>query len=126
MRYHSDGRRKFYGDIFANPDGDCNVVYLEPHVPIAWHRHQKQSDRLFLVQGVLRLRVFQENPDLDGEEHVLANTRGERQVYVIPPTWWHGYEALVEGTILLQFNGPGKWDGSDEERQRIEDVPWTW
>lgn len=126
MRYDADDRREFYGDIFATPDGDINVVYLEPHVPIAWHRHQKQSDRLFLIQGILRLRVFDTDPTIDGVEQILVNTRAKRAVVHIPPNLWHGYEALIGGTILLQFNGPGKWDGSDEERKGTEEVAWEW
>lgn len=126
MRYHSDERRVFYGDIFANPDGDTNVVYLKPHIPIAWHRHQKQSDRLFLIQGVLRLQVWTDDPIRDLIEHVLVATSGERRVIVVPAKIWHGYEALTDDTILLQFNGPGKWSGEDEERKSVEEVPWEW
>lgn len=125
MRYHVDERRRFYGDVFSNPDGDINVVYLEPHVPIGWHRHQHQTDRLWLVQGILRLRVFQRAPHKDGVEHILVDTRGERSVIVIPPNHYHGYEALTEDTIVLQFNQP-KWTGEDEERLSFEEVPWTW
>jgi len=125
MRFHQDERRTFYGDIFANPDGDTNVVYLTPHVPIAWHRHQRQADRLFVVSGVLRVRVFCEDYQTDGVEHLLANTLKVRTVLHISAGYWHGYEALVENTVILQFNGPGKWDGSDEERLSMEEVPWT-
>lgn len=95
-------------------------------MPIAWHRHQRQTDHLFLVQGILRLRVFRDDPRTDGVEHILVNTRGLRDVVAIPPNHWHGYEALIEGTILVQYNNPGKWDGSDEERRPLADVPWAW
>lgn len=125
MRYHADERRRFYGDLFSNPDGDINVVYLAPHIPIGWHRHQKQSDRIFLIQGVLRIRVWADDA-LSYIEHILVAVPGERQVIHIPNDTWHGYEAITDDTILLQFNGPGKWDGSDEERKSFEEVPWTW
>ncbi len=126
MRYHRDERRTFHGDIFANPDGDTNLVYLEPNIPIAWHRHQRQADRLFLVKGVLRVRCWTDDPLIDGVEHILVNTRGAREVLHIPANVWHGYCALVEDTILLQFNGPGKYTGEDEERKSLDEVPWTW
>jgi len=124
LRYHADERRIFYGDIYGNPDGDVNVVYLPPVGPIAWHRHQRQWDRLFLVSGVLRLRVGEDAKTI--VEHILITHDPKRGVYYIPPNFWHGYEALAENTILLQFNGPGKWNGSDEERHAIDDeMPWT-
>jgi dTDP-4-dehydrorhamnose 3,5-epimerase-like enzyme len=122
VRHHVDVRRTFYGDIFANPDGDTNVVYLRPHVPIGWHRHQRQADRLFLISGVLRVRVFDHDPR-DAVEHML--TARDRGVLHIPENRWHGYEALTEHTILLQFNGPGKWTGEDEERLSLDEIPWT-
>ena len=127
MRYHADERRAFYGDIFANHDGDTNLVYLNPHIPIAWHRHQKQSDRLFLVSGILRVRIWETNPRVDGVEHLLVDTPGARDVLYIPAGWWHGYESLAPHTVVLQFNGPGKWDnGKDEERLSLDQEPWEW
>jgi len=126
VRYHADDRRVGYFDIYGNSDGDVNVVYLKPHVPIGWHRHQHQSDRLFLIQGVLRVKCFTMDYRYDGVEHVLVAKDGKRDVIHIPADTWHGYEALTEDTIVLQFNGPGKWSGEDEERCGFEVIPWTW
>ena len=124
MRFHRDSRRTFYGDIFDTPNGDVNVVYLTPHVPIAWHRHQRQDDHLWLISGMLRVRCFSVET---GEriEHVMVALPGARKVVVIPRGWWHGYCALALGTVVLQFNGPGKWDGNDEERLDLTKEPWA-
>ena len=120
MRYHSDKRRTGYYDIFPNGDGDINLVHLEPFVPIAWHRHQKQTDQIFVINGVLRVKVFSRG------ERILTARPGDQEVYLIPSGAWHGYEALCDDTLILQFNGPSKWDGSDEERHPIDDeMPWT-
>ena|ERR1051326_5810784 len=124
VRHHADHRRAFYGDVFGNPDGDTNVVYLTPHIPVAWHRHQRQHDRLFLISGALRVRVFETKPR-EGVEHILVAMPGERSVLYIPENHWHGYEALTDDTVVLQFNGPAKYDGSDEERLPLADVPWN-
>lgn len=125
MRFHQDHRRTFYGDIFDTPTGDVNVVYLTPHVPIAWHRHQHQDDHLWLVQGALRIRCFRDSPE-DGVDHTMVTLPGARRVIVIPRGEWHGYEALMRETIVLQFNGPGKYSPEDEERHPIGDDPWNW
>lgn len=122
MRYHEDERRKFWGDIFGTNGGDINIVRPTPNVFIGWHRHQRQDDRLFVVQGILRLRLFEEKP-FDGREWLLGD-QGDRLPVVIPRNWWHGYMALTPDTIVLQFNGPGKWDGTDEERMREDEMPW--
>ena len=105
------------------PDGDINIVRPSWGVPIGWHRHQKQDDRLFLVQGVLRLRLFETSPRTDGVEWILTET-DDRLPLWIQRNRWHGYEALTPDTIVLQYNGPGKYDGTDEERLSFTDTPW--
>lgn len=125
MRFHQDHRRTFYGDIFETPQGDVNVVYLTPHVPIAWHRHQHQDDHLWLVSGVLRVQAFRDGLE-DRIEHIMVALPGARRVIEVSAGEWHGYEALEPNTVVLQFNGPGKWSGEDEERHPIEDAPWNW
>lgn len=124
MRYHQDTRRRFYGDIFSTDAGDINVVYLAPHVPIAWHRHQRQDDHLWLVSGILWVQCFRTHPAADGVEHTLVALPQARRVIVISRGEWHGYEALAQNTILLQFNSPGKWTGEDEERKSLDEIPW--
>ena len=124
VRFHQDARRIFYGDIFDTPNGDVNVVYLTPHVPIAWHRHQKQDDHLWLISGMLKVKSFRDTP-ADMVEHTLLALPGARRVLVIPRGEWHGYEALGRNTVVLQFNGPGKYDGTDEERLSLTEQPWT-
>ena len=125
VRYHADGRRAFYGDIFDRPDGDINIVYLQPAIPIAWHRHHWQTDQLFLIAGALRVQMFLDTPHTP-LRRLLTEDAGHRGPVMIPRGWWHGYEAIGVPTIILQFNGPGKWDGTDEERHPIDDeMPWT-
>jgi len=123
VRFHEGERRRFYGDVFELPNGDVNVVYLTPNVPIAWHRHQHQDDHLWLISGLLRVRWFSEET---GEhlEHAMVALPGARKVVTIPMGWWHGYCAVAKNTVVLQFNGPGKYDGSDEERKSLKDKPW--
>lgn len=124
MRFHFDERRAFWGDIFDTPHGDFNAVCLKTHIPIAWHRHQHQDDHLFVLAGGLRVRMFKKKSREDMVEHVLLGWAEEPKTVTIPRGWWHGYEAMFDGTVILQFNGPGKWDGSDEERASLTDIPW--
>ena len=121
MRYHADERRAFWGDIFDTPDGDFNVVKLNPGVVIAWHRHQRQDDRIAVIDGDVYIQAI----DPEGNRH-----HWHRGLYVgefpivIPRGWWHGYATDI-GATLVQFNGPGKWDGSDEERASLDQIPWS-
>jgi len=121
MRFHEDERRVFWGDIFELASGDINLVQVNSGIPIAWHRHQNQDDRLFLVSGKLLVKW---TPSVMEQPHsYILDEPGSR--FAIHRGHWHGYEAIINNTIVLQFNGPGKWDGSDEERHPIDDeMPW--
>lgn len=121
MRFHTDTRRTFWGDIFDTPFGDINAVQLHPGVVMAWHRHQHQDDHLFILYGDALIRAI----DPTGVLHYWDFKAPLGEPILIPRRWWHGYTSR-QGATLIQFNGPGKWDGSDEERHPIDDeMPWT-
>lgn len=123
MRHHVDDRREFWGDIFGLTEGDINVVRPKKGVFIGWHRHQRQDDHIFLISGALLVRMFETNPLYDGVE-LVRHESATRALVLIPRHCWHGYEALSDDTCILQFNGPGKWDGNDEERLDPKEMPW--
>ena len=119
MRFHEDDRRAFWGDIFGLPNGDVNIVKLKPGITIAWHRHHWQDDHVLLWDGDVLLQAI----DRTGKRHSWEMAAPRNAPELIPRGWWHGY-GTKSGAILLQFNGPGKWDGNDEERKAITDMPW--
>ena len=119
MRYHADERRRFWGDLFATEQYDINAVQLHPGVVIAWHRHQQQDDKIFLLYGELHLQAI----DLEGERHHW-HLRNLMEPVFIPRGWWHGYQS-PQGATLIQMNGPRKYDGSDEERMSLDVTPWA-
>lgn len=120
MRYHADGRRTFWGDIFATEFGDINVVQLNPGVVIAWHRHRRQDDRIFVVYGSVHIQAI----DPSGCRHNWHLDAPKSLPVWIKSWWWHGYTSK-DGATLIQFNGPGKWDGTDEERMSLDEIPWN-
>lgn len=109
----------FWGDVFGLPNGDVNVVHLKPGVIIAWHRHQKQDDHIFVVDGSVLVQAISQ----DGVREQWYLSRPDDRIAVIPRNHWHGY-STPGGATILQFNGPGKWTGEDEERASLTDIPW--
>lgn len=120
MRFHEDHRRAFYGNVFELPNGDINIVRLKPHAIIAWHRHQKQGDHIFCISGDVLVQTIEQ----DGERRRWYLSAPDERTVAIPLNTWHGYSS-PHGATILQFNGPGKWDGTDEERKSVEEIPWT-
>lgn len=119
MRYHADARREFWGDIFETEFGDINAVTLHPGIIIAWHRHQSQDDHIFCLQGEVLVQAIAPN----GERAQWYLRCPDDRIVTVTRNFWHGYSS-PRGAILIQFNGPGKWDGSDEERMSLEEMPW--
>ena len=127
MRTHADPRRLFLGDLFDTPDGDVNLVRLYPGSVCAWHRHQKQTDRLFCVTGAVRIGLIRmpEGYSIHSPYPVEWFVLDERSPgpLTIPPDTWHGYGAITDPCILLQYNTP-KYNPADEERQPLKKLPW--
>ena len=84
MRFHRDTRRTFYADIFATEGGDINLIYLQCQVPIAWHRHERQDDGIFVVSGTLKVQTI--DPDGTRSLHYLSAAAGRRPLR-IPRRW---------------------------------------
>lgn len=120
MRFHWDERRTFWGDLFATEQYDINAVQLHPGVVIAWHRHQHQDDKIFVLYGKVSIRAI----DLEGVQHRWDVDAPNAKPVFIPRGWWHGYSSR-EGATLIQMNGPRKYDGSDEERMSLDVTPWN-
>ena len=119
MRVHTDTRRRFVADLFPTK-GDVNVVYLYPGDPIAWHRHQKQTDWIFCAMGKLTVGIVapgRKTPTIHFLDPLFTD------VVSIPPNHWHGYQATAENTIIVSYLTQ-KYDPQDEERTPLETFPW--
>ena len=121
MRVHIDERRAAYCALFddAGLPGDINVFKINKGAITCWHRHQKQTDRFFVVQGSLLLQAIY--PDGVRDKLLLHSQLSGTK---IRPDVWHGYEAL-EDTILVMYLDQ-KYDPSDEERATPEDLGQPW
>jgi dTDP-4-dehydrorhamnose 3,5-epimerase-like enzyme len=121
VRFHQDDRAIRYCDIFPIEKGDINVSVIPPHRLVAWHRHQKQNDYWFVVKGMLKVGLA------DDEGNVTWKYLSDccPEVLEIPKNIWHGYMSLEEETILIYWI-TNKYDPSDEERTTIEELGHDW
>ena len=122
MRIHTDKRRHFVGDIFPGAvEGDVNVVYLNEGIPIAWHRHQKQTDYMFCIQGTLLVGIAY--PEMPDAIFRYMTPDYDPSPIIVPANHWHGYEAVGGKAILLSYI-TRKYDPEDEERAPLAEYPW--
>ena len=121
IKYHEDDRAQRLQDIYqaGMQDGQINISYVNAteHC-VGWHYHTKQTEYWFVVKGALKVGLV--------SSHAQAGEKGNKdvapdeiaqgaavefeylsdknlQVLEIPPNVYHGYRALIPGTILMYY-----------------------
>jgi dTDP-4-dehydrorhamnose 3,5-epimerase len=107
-----------------------------PGVVKGWHRHKEHGDRMMCVSGTARVVVAHRRGDEHADAGALVTMWYEThefiigplspKVVVIPPGWWHGFQALG-GRECIIINAPDMpYDPDDEERIDIDEIPFEW
>lgn len=114
----------------ADRDGGGNgaeqvlVVTLRPRAISAWHCHERQTDRVAVVQGSIRLVLYDAR---DGsatrgtiQVHLLAPTRPT--LVAVPPGVWHGLQNLEDAPAIFVnvFDRAYRHDDPDEWRLPVD------
>ncbi len=98
-------------------------VSLRPHAISAWHVHERQTDRIFVVDGSFKLVLYDDRKDssMQGMLSVLLLNRLRPMVVSVPPGIWHGLQNLEDGpgSFINYFNRPYQYEDPDEWR-----LPW--
>jgi dTDP-4-dehydrorhamnose 3,5-epimerase len=83
-----------------------------PGVIKAFHKHNKQTDVWYVVDGNVRAVTT------DGEERkvYILGEDYEQKVLVIPPGLWHGYQVLGNKPATMLYLLTEEYDPSDEIR----------
>jgi dTDP-4-dehydrorhamnose 3,5-epimerase len=112
--------------------GQVYVTTTLPQVVKAWHRHEKQTDNIACVVGLIKLALY------DGREG--SRSQGElAQFYLgvqrpllvqIPPGVWHGWMcvSLDEAVVVNVPTELYDRDHPDEQRLDAHDgpIPYDW
>lgn len=95
-------------------------VRLHGFAVSAWHRHELQTDHIFVVGGALRLVMFdgREQAPTYGLVSELKLGAVRPTLVRIPPGVWHGLQNLSadETTFLNYFDRPYCYENPDEWR----------
>jgi len=83
---------------------------------VGWHYHTKQTEYWFVVKGALKVGLVKSDVQTDEEKNKKDVVSGKvvgvefeylsdknLQVLEIPPYVYHGYRALIPGTILMYY-----------------------
>ena len=92
----------------------------------AWHRHNLQTDRIFVTDGSLRLVLYDVRPALPTEGMVteLRLSRMRPTLVTIPPGLWHGLQNMGgDGAGFSNFFTHAYQYGDPDERRLPHDTP---
>lgn len=112
--------------------GQVYMTTTYPNVVKAWHKHEKQTDNIACLSGMLKLALYDARPN--------SPTRGEiNQFYLgihnplliqIPPGVFHGWMCVSqEEAIVINIpTEPYNYDSPDEQRldPHSNDIPYDW
>ncbi len=95
-------------------------VQLRGSAISAWHMHEKQIDRIFAIDGSLRLVLFDDRADSPtrGRVDVINLCRLAPKVVSIPSGVWHGVQNLdmTPSGFINYFNRAYVYEDPDEWR----------
>ncbi|MBJ95604.1 MAG: dTDP-4-dehydrorhamnose 3,5-epimerase [Rickettsiales bacterium] len=107
--------------------GQAYLTTVRPGVIKAWHRHQRQTDRMVGINGQTLLVLVDGRADSPSYGTVLETVLGERHhsLVRIPAGVWHGLKCLGERESMV-LNLPDlayDLDQPDEQRAPAHQAP---
>ena len=122
-QYHEDDRAQRLLNVFNLKEGQINVSFVNsPEHVVAWHAHEIQTDYWVCLKGAFKvgLAIPQKNEDgtVEGYEVKWEYLSDKTQKSLkIPPGVYHGYKALIPGSILMYYLTE-KFNPNDEFRAK--------
>ena len=120
IKFHEDDRAQRLQDVYqvGMKDSQINISYVNSteHC-VGWHYHTKQTEYWFVVKGALKVGLVKSDARMEegggsattdkvvqasGVEFEYLSDKN-LQILEIPPYVYHGYRALIPGTILMYY-----------------------
>ncbi len=112
--------------------GQVYMTTTYPGVVKAWHKHEKQTDNIACLAGMIKMVVYDSRPG--------SPTRGEiNQFYIgvhnpmlvqVPAGVYHGWMCVSEEEALIVNIPTEPYDRANPDEQRLDphqnDIPYDW
>ncbi|TAN42033.1 MAG: hypothetical protein EPN22_13335 [Nitrospirae bacterium] len=117
-------------DFFAEGFGQWSHSLMFDGVTKAWHYHTLQTDWWYVVNGVLRVGLYdirKESPTYGQTMDFLMGEHQTPQVIKIPPGVVHGCQT-AQGPVNLFYLTSHVYNPEDEHRMAFDDksIPFNW
>lgn len=121
---HTDDRG-FFREIFRFPEefrdivvGQLSHSLVKEGVIKAWHGHKEQHQWNYVVQGRIKVMLYDNCPEsltYKEELEFLAGSEDKIKAYYFPPGVLHGYKCIV-GPMNIIYVTSGVFDVAEEVR----------
>jgi dTDP-4-dehydrorhamnose 3,5-epimerase len=101
--------------------GQAIRIALRGQAVSAWHQHRERWDLLFVVDGHLRLVLYDPREDslTHGQVDVLHLSPQRPMLVAVPPYVWHGVQNLSTGVSSLINFFDQAYDYEDPDEWRL-------
>lgn len=112
--------------------GQVYLTTTNPGVVKAWHLHQRQTDHICCVAGLIRLGVYDGRPGSPTQGLTNEFYLGEHQPRVVrvPPGAHHGWKCVSQSEALIINTVTEPYDHAAPDEQRLDPhdnhIPWDW
>jgi dTDP-4-dehydrorhamnose 3,5-epimerase len=103
-----------------------------PGVVKAWHKHEKQSDNIACVAGMIRMALYDGRPGSPTRGQIDEFYLGVHSPLLVqvPPGVHHGWMAVSQEEAVVINIPTEPYDRENPDEQRLDphsnDIPYVW
>ncbi|MFB0566375.1 MAG: dTDP-4-dehydrorhamnose 3,5-epimerase family protein [Candidatus Aminicenantaceae bacterium] len=118
-------------DLFLN-FGQVYMSTTYPNIVKAWHKHDKQTDNITCIRGMIKLVLYDPRPNSSSFKEISEFYLGIHNPLLlqIPPGIYHGWMCVSQEEAIV-INIPTEvYDYDNPDEQRLDphqnDIPYDW
>jgi len=118
-------------DIFMD-FGQVYVSITYPNVVKAWHKHEKQTDNIACVRGLIKLALYDPRENSSSFKEINEFYLGIHNPLLlqIPPGVYHGWMCVSQEEAIIMNIPTEVYDYENPDEQRLDphknDIPYDW
>ncbi len=118
-------------ELFRN-FGQAYVTTTYPGVVKAWHKHEKQTDNIACVAGLIKMALYDGRPDSPTFKEVNEFYLGVHNPLLVqlPPGIYHGWMCVSQEEAIIVNLPTETYNYEHPDEQRLDphsnDIPYDW
>ena len=112
--------------------GQVYMTTTYPGVVKAWHKHERQSDNIACVAGMIRMAVYDGRPGSPTHGQINEFFLGDHSPLLVqvPPGIYHGWMCVSEEEAVVVNIPSEAYNHANPDEQRLDphknDIPYDW